>query len=501
MLTVDDYGQIRRAHRDGMSIRGIARAFRRSRRKVREALASPEPRPYARSRPASSPKLGAFHAVIDQILIDDEQAPPKQRHTAMQVYRRLVREQGYGGGYDAVRRYVGRRRRVERPTFIPLDHAAGQRVEADFGHIHVDFPGGRRLTPVLLLTWSYSHAVFAMAVPTERLEAILWGIVAGLEFFGCGPRELWWDNPRTLVSGILTGRQRKVNPRYAALASHYRFDPMFCMPASGWEKPDVEHRVYDLQRRWATPVPRVADYDQLNAHLRVCCAQERDRAVAGQTQTIGERFEQEKTAALALPRHPFDPCVATPAKVDHYQMVRYDRSCYSVPHGCRGPVTIKAYPQRIEVVHAGRVVAGHRRRYDGGQTLDPLHYLPTLSHRPAALDGSNVYRRWSLPACFTDLRQELESRHGPAAGVRQYIRVLQLLVAHPLAGPPVDRSPPGPRSRRRRCAADRTAHPTPGAAPADRRRTRSRPTVRRPHPAPGADARPAPVRSTAGIHP
>ncbi len=38
MLSVDDYGRIRRAHRDGMSIREIARQFHHSRYKVREVL-------------------------------------------------------------------------------------------------------------------------------------------------------------------------------------------------------------------------------------------------------------------------------------------------------------------------------------------------------------------------------------------------------------------------------------------------------------------------------
>ena len=38
MLTVDGYGRIRRAHRDGMSIREIAREFHHSRYKVREVL-------------------------------------------------------------------------------------------------------------------------------------------------------------------------------------------------------------------------------------------------------------------------------------------------------------------------------------------------------------------------------------------------------------------------------------------------------------------------------
>ena len=95
MVTVDDYGAIRRAHRDGMSIRQIARQLGHSRRIVRHALASAEPHPEPLTRNRSSPKLGPFYEVIDQILSDDETAPRKQRHTAAQICLRLRAEHGY----------------------------------------------------------------------------------------------------------------------------------------------------------------------------------------------------------------------------------------------------------------------------------------------------------------------------------------------------------------------------------------------------------------------
>jgi len=252
MLSVEDYGVIRRARRDGMSLRAVARQFHHSRRKVREALASPEPQPYTRTKEADAPKLGAFKATIDQILADDELAPPKQRHTAMQVFRRLRDEQGSAGGYDQVRRCISGHRQRHEATFIPLSHDPGQRLELDFGHIYADFPDGRRQVPVLVPTWSFSNFAFAISLPTERIEAILAGMVAAFEFFGCVAREGWWDNPRTVATGILRGRERQVNIRYAALASHYEFEPLFCLPAVATEKPDVEHKVYDLQRRRCT---------------------------------------------------------------------------------------------------------------------------------------------------------------------------------------------------------------------------------------------------------
>ena len=435
MLTVEDFAQIRQAKRDGLSIRAIARRFKRSPKTVHKALANAEPPGYTLSQPREAPKLGAFHAVIDQILTEDERAPAKQRHTAMQIYRRLCEpEHGYRGGYDQVRRYVGRRRRSARQTFVPLSHEPGHRLEADFGHIYVDYPDGRRQVPVLLTTWSYSQAKFAMKMPTERTEAILAGMVEAFAFFRAVPRELWWDNPKTVAPQIFKGRSRQLHPRYAALASHYALAAKFCMPASGWEKPAAENSVYDLQRRWATPVPRVRDDDELNAYLRRCCERELARTSRGQAETIGARLEHDRAGAGELPPHPFDPCVYAAAKVDKYQTARFDRNRYSVPRPAAfQAVTVKGYIDRVRVVMGERVIAEHLRCYGRGELiLDPLHYLVTLGRRPAALDHAPVYRDWRLPAAFGRLRDRFEQKHGPSAGARQFVRVLQLLAEHPV---------------------------------------------------------------------
>ncbi len=436
MLTVEDYARIRRAHRDGLKIRAIAKQFHHSRRKVREALRDAEPRPYARRKASSAPKLDPVKPIIDQILQDDEQAPPKQRHTATQIFRRLKAEHQYAGGYDQVRRYVQKHRQRERETFIPLEHAPGQRAECDFGHIWVDFPEGRRQVPVLLVTWAYSYCPFAIALPTERTEAILHGMVEAFEFFGCVPREVWWDNPKTVAVTILKGRERKLNQRYLALASHYNFEPLFCMPARGNEKPHVENRVKNLQRRWATPVPQAADLAALNAHLRRCCEEDLERTASGRRETIGARFEQERRAGLSPPEHRFDACIREERKVDKYQMVAFDNNRYSVPRRWAFQnVTVKGYVQRLEIVAAGQVVARHERSYaQGQQILDPRHYLATLGRKPACLDHAPVFRDWKLPAIFDQLRQLLEERHGKLAGARQFVRVLELL-----AGDPVER--------------------------------------------------------------
>lgn len=435
MLTVDDYGAIRRARRDGKSIRQIAREFKHARHTIRHVLKNSEPTPQTRSR--SAPVLGPVQAAIDQMLADDEDAPPKQRHTAMQVFRRLQQEHGYRGCYGQVQRYVFKHRRRHRETFIPLAHLPGERMEADFGHIHVDFPNGRRLIPFLVTTWAYSNYPFVLALPFERTEAILAGMVAAFEFFGCIPKEVWWDNPKTVATLILQGRERHVHLRYRALASHYVFEPRFCMPARGNEKPDAENTVRAVQRRFATPVPRVKDLHELNAYFRQRCEAERGRTVQslfGPFQ-IETRFAEERAAAASLPKYPFDPCVIRPAApVDKYQTVAFDHNRYSVPRAFAFQmVTAKAYVDRIAIVAGGQQVALHERCMDRDTlVLDPIHYLSTLERKPGALDHSPVYRDWKLPNCFTVFRAELEQLHGRRAGAQRFVRVLQLLGEHPL---------------------------------------------------------------------
>jgi transposase len=150
MLKVEDYGRIRRAHRDGMSIREIARTFGHSRRKIREVLGQAEPRPYTLSQPRPRRMLTEVHQQwIDAILAADQEAPRKQRHTGAQLFRRLRDEEQYVGSYDQVRRHVAVKRGRRRETFLPLSYEPGQRAESDFGQIWVDFPEGLGFPPLI----------------------------------------------------------------------------------------------------------------------------------------------------------------------------------------------------------------------------------------------------------------------------------------------------------------------------------------------------------------
>ena len=66
-------------------------------------LAHDEPPGYRQSQPRAKPKIDEFLPVIHQILVDDRQAPKKQRHTAWRIFERLRSEHQFRGKYTIVK--------------------------------------------------------------------------------------------------------------------------------------------------------------------------------------------------------------------------------------------------------------------------------------------------------------------------------------------------------------------------------------------------------------
>ena len=80
MRTVDDFAAIRQAHRDGQSIRHIARRLGVGRDTVRKALQHPEPLAYTLTEPRPAPVFGPFQTIVDAITADDENTAANNEH-------------------------------------------------------------------------------------------------------------------------------------------------------------------------------------------------------------------------------------------------------------------------------------------------------------------------------------------------------------------------------------------------------------------------------------
>jgi hypothetical protein len=87
------------------------------------------------------------------------------------------------------------------------------------------------------------------------------------------------------------------------------------MPARGNEKPDAKSTVKAVQKRFATPVPRVANIEELNTFFRKRCEAERDRVVQSLFGpfTIMARLAEDLATATPLPKHRFCSAFSPPA--------------------------------------------------------------------------------------------------------------------------------------------------------------------------------------------
>ena len=73
-------------------------------------------------------------------------------------------------------------------------------------------------------------------------EMLFDALAEAFRVLGGVPRRGTFDNMRTAVDRIGTGKVRQVNARFAAMASHYLFEATFCNQASWWEKGQVEKK-------------------------------------------------------------------------------------------------------------------------------------------------------------------------------------------------------------------------------------------------------------------
>jgi len=438
MTRVEQYEIIRREHHvHGKGIRLVAREQGVHRRTVRQALSSAMPPP--KKPPKREPPVltSSLRSVIDGWLRADREAPRKQRHTARRIFKRLLREHGYGGAESTVRVYVGRRRRelgLPKRAYIPRDHVAGDEAEVDWYEADVEFPWGRERVFFLLVRACFSGREFHIAFPRATQQAFLQGQAEALSYFGGVFKCLRYDNLSSAVKRVLRGRRRVETDKFVAFRSHYLFEAEFCRPGKegGPEKGGVESGVGRFRRNHLVPVPRVESYAGLNRLLGDWCAEDDQRRIEGRPHTVLEDWAQERQELRPLPTESFPSAEVSSHDVDSKSRVKVRTNRYSVPVGLVGRrVEVRVGAHRIEVVHGGRLVAQHVRCYGRHQeqlTLD--HYIELLKEKPGALRRARPLRqarqRGEWPEQYDRLWAELIRRYGDSDGTREMLDVVLL---------------------------------------------------------------------------
>ena len=126
---------------------------------------------------------------------------------------------------------------------------------------------------------------------------------------------------------------------------------------------------------------------------------------------------------------PFDGYVETLGKVSSTCLVLEDRNRYSVPCELVGQmVSIRIYPERIDLVAHDAVVASHLRCFGRSETrYDWQHYIPLIERKPGALRNGAPFA--DMPEPLQQLRALLLKREG---GDRIMAKILAAVPKHGL---------------------------------------------------------------------
>ena len=445
MTKVELFELIRRDYYvEGYSIRHIARQRQVHRRMVRQALAAALPP--QRKAPVREPWVltRALRQLIDRWLAADREAPPKQRHTAIRVYQRLVSEHGYTGAAVTVRLYVSQQRRrssLPAEAFVPQSYGPGQEAQVDWYEAAVEFPAGRRTVQFFVMRACFSGREFHWACWRQTQQAFLEAQVAAFTYFGGVLARLRYDNLGLAVKKVLRGRRREETDRFIALRSHYLFAADFCRPglAGAHEKGGVEGTVGRFRRNHLVPVPVMADLAALNDYLRSACEADGERRITGRDSSVAMDWTQEQVALRPLPATPFPTAEVLTCRVDSSSRICVRTNHYSVPVALVDQaVEVQLHAQQLELFHRGRRVATHERlagRFGERLVLD--HYLELLQVKPGALANARALHQaresgqWPPP--YDRLFGVLKQRYGDTEGPRQMLQVLLLHRDHDTA--------------------------------------------------------------------
>jgi transposase len=430
---------IRRWHlRDEVSIREISRRTGLSRNTIRRYLRSgaTEPRFQVPDRPS---KLDPYAERLAAWLRTEAKKPRKQKRTIKQLHAELV-SLGYDGSYGRVaafaRDWKADRQREQqtsgRGTFVPLAFEPGEAFQFDWSEDWAVIGGERTKLQVAHFKLSYSRAFVLRAYLLQTHEMLFDAHNHAFRILGGVPRRGIYDNMRTAVDRVGRGKERQVNARFSAMASHYLFETEFCNPAAGWEKGQVEKNVQDARHRLWQPMPRFPSLEALNLWLEQRCRELWQQTPHGLRPGTIEDTRMEETPFLMSPPRPFDGFVEYTKRVSPTCLVHLERNRYSVPASfANRPVSLRVYPERIAIVAEGQVICEHRRIIDRSHdspsrtVYDWRHYLAVIQRKPGALRNGAPFAE--LPEAFRRLQQHLLKNLG---GDREMAEILALVLQH-----------------------------------------------------------------------
>lgn len=370
MIGRDKHGAILELAKQGTPKKVIARMLGADIKTVRRVLCTKEWRPYQRKETGKR-ILAGFEEFLTR--------RAEEVGFNGKVLLRELRGMGYAGRYDVVKRFVKPLRdafRRDAEATLRFETGPGMQGQADWGSSFVWFGEKRVRTHFFALVLGYSRRLFSKGYKNERLVHLLAGHEAAFSWFGGRPREILYDNPKTMVKGRDPASEKvELNPAFRDFADHYGFRPRFCHPYRARTKGKIESGIKYIKKNFLAG-RRFLDLDDMNRQLEEWLVTEADVRIHGTTGVRPvDRFAQEKLIDLChVPPYRLESPI--PRKVPNDARVCFKTNRYSVPWRFIGrQVEVRVDGDEVALLYDGREIARHELlpgRFQ--EQVDPAHF-------------------------------------------------------------------------------------------------------------------------------
>jgi transposase len=413
---------------EGQSVRRVAKEMGLSRVTVRKRLQLAGPQ-RVETAPRSKPVRDKVAPRIDQLLEEwQTRTTAKQRITATRLHRQLLEEK-FAVGITSVRSYLREKNRQRAEVFIPLLYQPGEVAQVDFFEVTVEEEGLTRKAWKFLMRLMYSGYDFVWLYDRCNQTSFLDAHVKAFTDLGGVPQRLVYDNLTAAVRRLL-GSERHLTDRFAALVSHYLFEPCLARPGEGHDKGGVESRGKHIRLQHLVPIPRGSSLREISEALLA----DLHRRYATQRQADGgsvlDRFAQEKPLFRALPSVPFEAREVRMVTVSSKATVQMDGALYSVPSNwARLEATAYVGVDDIRRCCRGQHVL-YPKQKSGSRRVEYRHYLPELAKKPQAV--RQVARKLipELGEPYGQLWEMLVQTYGEREAARVLARIIGAMVEH-----------------------------------------------------------------------
>ncbi len=291
------------SEKQGKSIREIARITGHSRNTIRKLLrSSAEPR--YKQREKQPGKLDPFKGFLK------ERADAALPHRLpAPVLTREIKSLGYHGSVRLVQLYLATVYATKEPeALVRFETEPGQQMQADWCELRK----GKDPLYAFVATLGWGRAGFVIFTTSMRFEVLRECHEETFTYFGGVPREVLYDNMKTVVlerNAFGEGKHR-FNPALWDVAKHFGFMPRLCKPYRAKTKGKVER--FNRYLRYSFYYPLVSRLKQAGLMLDVATANIEVRKwldevancrVHGETnERPCDRLEVERRALLPLPQ-------------------------------------------------------------------------------------------------------------------------------------------------------------------------------------------------------